>query len=246
MRSLVISVLLMSLGLVQAANAEQTVKAVSFKPGSSGTTLKGQIRGRQYVDYQLRAAAGQTLNASFKSAHRAAYFNLLPPGSRDAGMYAGQFDDNHFEGLLPADGLYTLRVYLMRSAARRNETASYTLEISLTGQPLKPLPGSIDAKVPGTAYHATATVPCTPAYSPPRECDAGVIRRGHDGTATVEIKWQTEGGPAMRRILFVKGEPKAADTFQPMSFTKNGRGETKVLFGGVETFSVPEALVTGG
>ena len=246
MKNLLLIFFLLWTGSALAADSDQTVKAVSFKPGSKGTTLQGQIRGRQYVDYQLRAAAGQTLKASFKSAHRAAYFNLLPPESRDAAMYVGQDDDKHFEGLLPTDGLYTLRVYLMRSAARRNEAASYTLEISVTGKPLKPLPGSIDARVPGTLYHATTTVPCTLAYSPPRECDAGVIRRGHDGTATVEIKWQTEGGPAMRRILFVKGEPKAADTFQPMSFTKNARGETKVLFGGDESFLLPEALMSGG
>jgi hypothetical protein len=35
--------------------------------------------------------------------------------------------------LLPADGVYTIRVYLMRNAARRNETANYTLEVRIAG-----------------------------------------------------------------------------------------------------------------
>jgi hypothetical protein len=246
MKSLFMLIFLLSVGLVMAADSDRTAKAVSFKPGTNTATLTGQIRGRQYVDYQLRAAAGQTLKANFKSAHRSAYFNLLPPGSPDAAMYVGQNGDNRFDGLLPTDGAYTLRVYLMRNAARRNEVASYTLDVSITGQALKPLPGSIDAKVPGTAYHATTSVPCTPAYLSARECDAGVIRRGHDGTATVELKWTTEGGSVLRRILFVKGEPKAADTFQPMTHSKNERGETEVIFGGEEHFSVPEALLFGG
>lgn len=37
-------------------------------------------------------------------------------------------------GTLPVDGDYTVRVYLMRSAARRNETAEYTLTVGITGQ----------------------------------------------------------------------------------------------------------------
>jgi len=32
-----------------------------------------------------------------------------------------------------ADGEYTIRVYLMRSAARRNEIANYTLTVGITG-----------------------------------------------------------------------------------------------------------------
>ena len=38
------------------------------------------------------------------------------------------------------------------------------------------------------------------------ECEAYVVRRGFDGTATVELRWQSEGNQEMRRrILFVMG-----------------------------------------
>lgn len=47
------------------------------------------------------------------------------------------------------------------------------------------------------------------------------MRRGFDGTATVALRWD---GTSARRILFVKGEPKAADVPQAMSFTRNERG----------------------
>jgi hypothetical protein len=223
------------------------VKAVRFAKGTSSATMKDTIKGYQTIDYTLRAGAGQTMKAKLATKHGANYFNVLPPGSDDAAMFIGSSNGNEWTGTLPVAGDYRLRVYLMRSAARRNETANYTLDVSVTGHSLEPLPGSVDAKAPGTGYHATTTVPCVPAYSAPRECDAGVIRYGHDGTATVEIKWQSEGGPmATRRILFVKGEPKASDTFRPMSFTKNERGETEVVFGGDERFTVQEALVFGG
>ena len=75
--------------------------------GQITATLTGQSRGYHYVDYQLRAAAGQTMKAVFKSPHAAAYFNLLPPGSAQTAMYVGQFGQhcmNRFDGLLPADG----------------------------------------------------------------------------------------------------------------------------------------------
>ena len=36
---------------------------------------------------------------------------------------------DQFEGTLPAGGDYKIRVYLMRNAARRDETAKYRLEM---------------------------------------------------------------------------------------------------------------------
>lgn len=46
-------------------------------------------------------------------------------------MFIGSQQGNHFEGTLPADGEYTVQVYLMRNAARQNEKANYTLEIGI-------------------------------------------------------------------------------------------------------------------
>jgi len=76
--------------------------------GQAGHTRDAE-EPRFYVlrDYQLRAAAGQTMKAVFKSPHAAAYFNLPPPGSAETAMYVGQFGQhcmNRFDGLLPADG----------------------------------------------------------------------------------------------------------------------------------------------
>lgn len=224
------------------SNSNQGRKIISFPNGNAETTITGRISGRTHNDYQLRAAAGQRLSVSLDSANRSIYFNLLPPGSRDVAMARGEMNDNHYTGLLPDDGLYTIRVFLVRAAARRGSAADYTLKVGADGAPLPPTAASKDALVKGTRYHATATTPCAPAYSQARECATGVVRRGVDGTATVELRWG-EGG--LRRILFVKGEAKAADTEAAMKSNRNERGWV-VEFEGGEHFDIPEPLVFGG
>lgn len=237
------ALLLLNVLTAQAAvDSERTVKNVKFAKGASSAEIKGSIKGYRYIDYQFSSGAGQTVSISLKGTNLANYFNLLPPQSSDAAMVIGEFSNNRFEGMLPDDGIYTVRVYLMRSAARRNETSNFTLSIGVGGKPLAALPAKADAVLAGTHYHASTTVSCEPAYTKTRKCEALVIRRGYDGTATVELRWDKTW---KRRILFLKGEPKAADVPQVMTFTRNERGWT-VTFSGDEHFEIPEPLVFGG
>lgn len=225
-----------------AADLERVVKPVHFAKGKNSAVIRDHVVGRQYIDYQLRAGAGQHMTVSLKGSNLANYFNLLPPGSADVAMAAGELVDNRFDGLLPDDGVYTIRVFLYRAAARRNEASDFTLSVGVTGSPLKPVSARTDAVLPGTRYHASATTQCEPLYSQARECEVYVVRRGFDGTATVELRWD---GDRKRRILFVKGEPKVADTPEAMTYTRNERG-WRVSFGGEEHFEIPEPLVFGG
>lgn len=120
------------LGLpVQATEGIRTVP-VHFKKGSSQATIQGQIKGRETIDYVLGARAGQTMTVTLKTKHTALYFNVLPPGSEEA-IFVGQTSGSHFEGKLPKDGDYRVRVYLVRAAARRDESAKYTLTVKITG-----------------------------------------------------------------------------------------------------------------
>ena len=157
-------------------------------------------------------------------------------------MFVDGSGERVFDSVLPADGSYTLRVFLMRAAARRNESSQYTISIAVIGKPLAPVPAAKDALIPGTSFHARAMVRCEPAYTNLRECEALVVRRSLDGTATVELRWDKR---QKRRILFVKGTPTAADALQPFTFTRNARGYV-VIFGESERFDVPEPLVFGG
>jgi hypothetical protein len=217
---------------------------VRFAKGAESAEIKGQLRGDKTVDYVLLASAGQTLTVGLKTSHGATYFNVLPPGSRDVAMFIGQFGGN-FKGMLPTDGDYTIRVYLMRSAARRNESSDYTLNISVTGEPLAPVPASQDAVIPGTSYHAMA--PCTCVANPysetrPQKCEAFVIRRGFDGKATVEIQQE---GKVKRRLLFLKGKPVASDSSESMTVSRQD-GITTVKFNSGEQYEIIDALVFGG
>lgn len=226
-----------------AADPDRRSEHIRFAKGATSTVIEGQIKGYHYVDYQLRAGAGQTLSVEMQTSNGANYFNILPPGSRDVAMFVGSSSGNSFLGVLPTDGDYAIRVYLMRSAARRNEAASYTLTVGVTGKSLAATPAAKDALIPGTPFHASATIACTPPYvASTKECDAFVIRRGFGGTATVEVRW---GEGLKRRILFVKGNAVAADSPEALMATRTG-DVSIVSFGSDERYEIPDALVSGG
>jgi hypothetical protein len=104
---------------------------VHFKKGASQASIQGHIKGRETIDYVLRAKAGQTMTVNLKTSHTGAYFNVLPPGSDNEAIFIGDIAGPKFEGKLPKDGDYTIRVYLVRAAARRGESAKYTLTVKV-------------------------------------------------------------------------------------------------------------------
>ena len=109
---------------------------VQFKKGETGATIKGRIKGDETVDYILNAQKGQSMVVILEASNTSAYFNVLPPGSDEA-IFIGSTSGNRYEGTLPANGDYTVRVYLMRNAARRGETANYTISFGVSGEPAR-------------------------------------------------------------------------------------------------------------
>jgi hypothetical protein len=208
-------------------------------------TVAGLLQGRKDVDHVVRAGAGQTLRVNLQSAHGALQFNVIAPGAGNVAMFANGSADQPFERVLPVAGRYIVRVYLVRAAARRGEKASYTLQTDLTGTALQPLPMRQDARVAGTAFHATAQVPCAPPYAPKvSRCDAGVTRYGSDGTASVTLRWG-QAAAQQRRILFVKGAVVGSDAWEAPNAGKN-QDVTTVRFGSDERYEIVDALLTGG
>jgi hypothetical protein len=161
------------------AKDETRTERVQFKKGTNKAVIKGRVKGYEIVDYRLGAKAGQTMSVTLQTKNGANYFNVLPPGS-DAAIAIGSNVGNQWTGPLPIDGDYTIRVYLMCSAARRNEPAHYTLSVGISWR--------ADAKVLGTPYHATGTVPCSVGTDPKGSvnCSFGVIRSG-PGHAEVHL-----------------------------------------------------------
>ena len=102
---------------------------VQFDSGASSKTVESSITGYETVDYMLNVKQGQSMNISMATGHGATYFNLMEPGEQYAAIYNGSISGNQFEGTAAKSGDYTIRVYMMRSAARRNEKADYRLEM---------------------------------------------------------------------------------------------------------------------
>jgi hypothetical protein len=225
--------------------AERLVRPLAFAAGQSDAEVKGQLQGRRYVDHTVRAGAGQTMAVSLTASNAATQFNVIAPGAGNVAMFADGGGERRFEAMLPTDGAFVVRVYLVRAAARRAERSDYTLRVAVTGTPLKALPASADALVKGSRFHATTTVPCRPAYAEGvRECQAGVVRRGAagEGTATVVLRWPRGG---LRQLLFVKGQAVASDAMAAPVAERQGDA-TRVRFGTDEQFEIPDALVSGG
>ena len=159
----VLSALMLVTAPVVSAEGGIREQQVQFKKGESGTTIKGSIKGDQTVDYKLRANADQTMVVKFKPSNASAYFNVLPPGSEEA-IFIGSTLGNDFSGQLAASGEYTIRVYLMRNAARRNESAKYTLDIGVSGDASKssgaaPAHSGAERRyLPGRLLHAVSAV----------------------------------------------------------------------------------------
>lgn len=106
---------------------------IQFAKGKSSASVSGKITGNDSIDYLLRASAGQTMTVDFKASKGAAYFNVLPPGSNGEAIFVGSMAGDHFQGKLPTDGVYTLRVYLMGGAKDGGKTVSYTLKVDIKG-----------------------------------------------------------------------------------------------------------------
>ncbi len=125
----------LSMLLAVGAASAQSVRTERLVPEglASLQLIEGSITGYELVDYVIGAEQSQILSVDLQSSNAASYFNILPAGSEEA-IFIGSAAGNVADVPAPAAGEYVIRVYLMRSAARRNETADYVLGVSL-GRP---------------------------------------------------------------------------------------------------------------
>jgi hypothetical protein len=103
---------------------------VQFERGASSAVLTGSITGPQSVDYVIGARAGQRVTVNLQTDTSTAFFNVMAPDATEA-MFIGSMSGNRFSAVAPADGDYTVQIYLMRNAVRRNQTSNYTLTVAV-------------------------------------------------------------------------------------------------------------------
>lgn len=136
-RSCSLPILLAGISMALAFSAvslAQTTRTetVPASAATAGSILQGSLTGEESVDYLIAADAGQRLSVDVSSNTASLSFNILPQGSDEA-LFIGSTSGNVADLPIPAAGTYVVRVYLMRNAARRAETADYALGIGLAG-----------------------------------------------------------------------------------------------------------------
>lgn len=96
-----------------------------------GTEIKGKITGYDFIDYLINLKKGQTLEVIMSSDNRSNYFNIMEPNEKFEAIYNASSNENYFKDIASKGGDYSIRVYMMRNAARRNEVSNYTLKINV-------------------------------------------------------------------------------------------------------------------
>ncbi|SFZ98290.1 putative hypothetical Gifsy-1 prophage protein [hydrothermal vent metagenome] len=112
------------------AKDKVTTHQVHFDKGTTGTTVKGEVKGYDTVNYKLSAKKGQHMRVNIKSKH--ANFNIYAPGKGlgDEALFVGE-PGIPYKGNLSKDGTYTISVYLMRNEARRGTNTTYSLSVGI-------------------------------------------------------------------------------------------------------------------
>ena len=92
--------------------------------------VTGVIEGSDIIDYQVSGERGKVLSVDLNARPGSAYFNILPDNSETA-LFIGATEGEVADVSLPGAGDYRIRVYQMRSAARRGERSEFSLGVSL-------------------------------------------------------------------------------------------------------------------
>jgi uncharacterized protein YraI len=110
----------------------QTIETRPLDLGGVGESriVEDTITGNEIVDFQLKGERSQILSVDLMTSNDANYFNVLPSGTQEA-IFIGSTQGTVADVPLPESGTYVIRVYLMRSAARRGESANYSLGVGL-------------------------------------------------------------------------------------------------------------------
>ena len=111
-----------------SATAQGNAQRVRFQRGQSSTTIRGRIAGFDAKDYVIGAKAGQQMTLHLSSSNPSTYFVIQSINGRVTDMN----ETVEWSERLTESGDYVIRVFMMRSAARRKgAVARFALKISI-------------------------------------------------------------------------------------------------------------------
>lgn len=120
---------------VAAQDNPARTERIRFAQGASAATASGTVRGTNYNDYIFSAREGQEVSLKITSKQNV-NFTLLDKSTMLSfegadGIMPSQLPE--WTGTLPKTGEYVVRVFIMPRTVPRNRTASYTLELKISG-----------------------------------------------------------------------------------------------------------------
>ena len=195
---------------IPAALAAERAETVRFKRGGTSATLGGAIRGYDGVKYSVGASAGQVISVLFSPSNRSCYMNVWTPGA-DYAAFDGAVTGNEYTANLSVSGDYAIQVYLMRNAARRNETCRYRLTVEITGAPHGAGTGTSDIATQDRCRNEA-----TGMYGvQPKQIAAGPVRRVASG---YEIDGSADkGAEGIKKLRCIFGTGRAFDHIMAMT-----------------------------
>jgi hypothetical protein len=228
--------LILAAGLMALAQPEIRQEKLQFPGGQPSVTLKGTLKGDQSVDYLLSSAEGGRWAVDLR-AGGSTYFNITAPGE-DSALFVGSAEGRKFEGALPKAGEYTVRVYQMRSAARRGAAANYSITF-------RPLAGGVAAagEAGPAKFNAKGVTKCSSDGAGfGTECEFRVVRKPN-GAAEIWLAKPAAQGK-FRVLYFDKGEFTTNDGSR--IDTQKQSDTWYVTANGNEYYMIPDAMITGG
>jgi hypothetical protein len=118
-----------ALFITHNAAGHEKIRATNIKLPENGKTAsyRGTLHGYDSMNYIFKASAGQMVGIDLKTRSTSTYFNVAQDG-KDTALFVGTLSGSNFDMILPDDGIYCVKVYQMRYAARRRASAQYELD----------------------------------------------------------------------------------------------------------------------
>ena len=115
--------------ITRAEDAPKKPQRIEASAGE--VTQKGEIKGEESLEYVISAQVGQSLSIVLEASNRSAHFDVVGPGS-ETPFYVGAVSGDRFQQNVRENGDHLVRVYIVRRAARKGESASYSIAFKLS------------------------------------------------------------------------------------------------------------------